>query len=108
DFGRGSRFSTKASVNASPGLSLSGFCGATSSDIRGNCAIYVKQARGTDNWAGPKGLYETSKNDMPWLGSSKGKYTIDIDQEKYLAAVKALASAALMKSIDNFHSAIKK
>jgi hypothetical protein len=105
DFGKGSRFSKRASVNASPGLTVSGWVGGASFDGRGTAQVFPKPylRNESEDWVGPNGLYETSKNDMPWLGSSKGKYTLQVDQAKYLAATKDLLLKMVQASIDAYH-----
>lgn len=106
DYGKGSRFSKKASVNAAPGLTVTGWMGGVSFDVKGTAQVFPKPGlrEESEDWVGAQGLYETSKNDMPWLGSSKGKYTLEVDQAKYLAATKTLLSKMTLACIDAFHN----
>lgn len=110
DFGRAGRFSRKASVNASPGLTVTGWMGAASYDGRGTAQVFPKPyvRNESEDWVGPNGLYETSKNDMPWMGSVKGKYTLQVDQPKFLAATKELLLKMVMASIDAYHNELNK
>lgn len=104
-FDRGSKFSKKASVAGEPSLWISGYSGAVSSDARGGATIYLKPYGTSDNsWVGPEGIYETSKNSKPWMGSAMGKYTLDVKQDEYLAALKKLLITASNQSIDAFQA----
>ncbi len=105
DFGKSGRFTKKASVNASPGLTVSGWMGAASFDAKGTAQVFPKPylRHEADDWVGANGLYETSKNEMPWMGSTKGKYTLEVDQPKYLAATKELLTKMVLASIDAYH-----
>lgn len=106
-FDRGSKFGKKASVSGEPALWISGYTGAVSHDAKGGATIYVK-AFGTEekNWVGPNQIYQTSKNDKPWMGSSMGKYTLDINQDEYLMELKKLIQIATNKTIEAFHEGL--
>lgn len=110
DYGKSGRFSNKAKVSANPGLTVSGWMGAASFDGRGSAQASPKPylRNESDDWVGPNGIYETSKNDMPWMGSSKGKYTLDVNETKYLAATKELLEKMVLSSIDAYHSELNK
>ena len=105
DYGKSGRFTNKAKVNASPGLTVTGWMGAASFDGKGTAQVFPKPylRNESDDWVGTNGIYETSKNDMPWLGSSKGKYTLEINETKYLAATKELLEKMILASIDAYH-----
>lgn len=104
-FDRGSKFSKKASVAGEPNLWIQGYIGVVSNDARGGSTIYLKPyGDGNLNWVGPSGIAETSKNSKPWMGSAMGKYTLEVKQEEYLAALKKLLIAASNKTIEAFHA----
>ena len=101
---RGSKFSKKAKVSASPYLTFGGNLNTYPIGKGGSPAVIsVGSKEGLEDFDGPEGLYETSSNHMPWLGSAKGKYILDIDQAKYLALVKAFLFQSVEKSIDRWH-----
>lgn len=103
-YDRGSKFSKKAKVSASPYLTFGGNLNTYPIGKGGSPAVIsVWSKEGAEDFAGPQGLYETSSNDMPWLGSSKGKYILDIDQAKYLALVKGMLMQGVEKSIERWH-----
>lgn len=103
-FERGSRLAKKAKVSASAYLTFGGNINSYPIGRGGSPAVIsVASKDGIEDIEGAKGLYETSKNDAPWLGSSKGKYVLDVDQQKYLAAMKAFLMQAVDKGIDRWH-----
>ncbi len=103
-FERGSKFSKKAKVSASPYLTFGGNLNTYPIGKGGSPAVInVGSNGGYEDFEGKEGLYETSKNHMPWLGSAKGKYVLDINQEKYLALIKGMLMEAVNKSIDKWH-----
>lgn len=105
NFNRGSKFSKKASVAGEPNLWIQGYVGAVSSDAKGGSTIYLKPYGDGDlSWVGPNGISETSKNNKPWMGSAMGKYTLDVKQDEYLAALKKLLVNASTKAIDAFQA----
>lgn len=104
DFDRGSRLSKKAKVSASAYLTFGGNLNTYPVGKGGSPAVIsVGSKNGAEDFAGEKGLYETEKNDMPWLGSAKGKYILDINQNKYLALVRGMLLQAVEKSIAKWH-----
>jgi len=103
-FDRGSKFGKKAKVAASPYLTFGGYLNTYPIGKGGSPAVIsVGSKEGAEDFAGEKGLYETEKTDMPWLGSSRGKYILDIDQNKYLALVRGMLMQAVEKSIAKWH-----
>jgi hypothetical protein len=107
-FDRGSKMSKKASVAGEPALWIDGYTGAVSNDARGGATIYLKPFGTSDlSWVGEGGISETSSNKKPWMGSSMGKYTLEVKQSEYLAALKNLLVTASNQTIDAFHAELK-
>lgn len=103
-FDRGSRLGKKAKVAASPYLTFGGYLNSYPIGKGGSPAVIsVGSKEGAEDFAGKEGIYETSKNHKPWMGSSMGKYILDIDQEKYLALVRGMLMQAVDKSIAKWH-----
>ncbi|MDF3079161.1 MAG: hypothetical protein K0S09_3050 [Sphingobacteriaceae bacterium] len=106
----GGAFASKAKIQAAPNLVVSGSMNAAVA--KGGGVATVKPVRAEDDWIGPEGIYQTSKSSLPQLfgmgaSSSSSKYTIDINEQKYLAHVKQFVLAAANASIDAWREGIK-
>lgn len=106
----GGSFAMKAQIEAVPNLVVSGIMGTAVSKGGGNSQI--KPVKADDSWVGPEGMYQTSKHKMsPLFGmgatSSSSKWTLDVDQAKYLAMVKSYLIAASIANIDAWQADLK-
>ena len=108
-FDRGSRYSKKASVNASPYLTFGGPMTSYPSIRNGSPAtIMAGTKEGETDFVGPEGLYETSSRRSKYLGNAFGKYTLDIDQAKYLAFIRTMLLKSVEQSIETWNTAMNK
>lgn len=108
-FDRGSRYSKKASVNASPYLTFGGPMTSYPSIRNGSPAtIMAGTKEGETDFVGPEGLYETSSRRSKYLGNAFGKYTLDIDQAKYLAFIRTMLLKSVEQSIETWNAAMNK
>lgn len=109
EFGRGSKFSKKASVDATPHLTLSVWMTSFPSIRNGSPATIVAgNKNGETDFVGPEGLYETSSRKSKYLGNAFGKYTLDIDQAKYLTFIRSVLLKLVEKSIETWNAAMNK
>jgi len=108
-FDRGSRYSKKASVDASPYLTFGGSMTSYPFARNGSPAtVNAGTKEGVTDFVGPEGLYETSSRKSRYLGNAFGKYTLDIDQAKYLAYIRTMLLTSVEKSIDTWVAAMNK
>lgn len=106
----GGAFANKAKIEAEPNLAISGMMSTSVS--KGGGVSYTKPVKADDSWVGPEGMYQTKKGKMsPLFGmgasSSSSKWTMDIDETKYLATVKSYLLAAANASIDAWQADLK-
>ncbi len=103
-YDRGSRLGKKATTSASPYLTFGGYLNTYPAVRLGSPAVIsVGTKTGVEGFEGPEGIYETSKNSKAWMGSSIGKYALDVNQEKYLSLVREMLLQSVEKSIDRWH-----
>lgn len=106
----GGAFANKAKIEAEPNLVISGLMNTSVS--KGGGVSYIKPVKADDSWVGPEGMYQTKKSKMsPLFGmgasSSSSKWTMDVDEAKYLATVKSYLLAAASASIDAWQADLK-
>ena len=108
-FDRGSKFSKKATVEASPYLTFGGPM-LSYPIARNGSPVYIMAGtkQGETDFAGPEGLFETSSRKSRYLGNAFGKYTLDIDQTKYLTYIKTMLLTSVEKSVDTWIAAMNK
>jgi hypothetical protein len=107
----GGAFSKKAKIEAEPNLAFSGFMSTTVS--KGGGISYLKPVKADDSWVGSEGMYQTSNRKVvsPLFGmgasSSSSKWTLDVDQAKFLSTVKSYLLAAANASVDAWQTELK-
>lgn len=103
-FERGSKYSKTAKISATPWLTFGGSFTSYPIGKGASPAVVNGGVKGGEaDFAGPAGIYETSKTTMPWLGSSKGKYVLDINQQIYLTHIKNMLLKTVDQSITRWH-----
>ena len=108
-FDRGSRYAKKASVDASPYLTFGGpMISYPISRLAAPAYVMAGTKQGETDFVGPEGLYETSSRKSTYLGNAFGKYTLDIDQAKYLAYIRTMLLSSVEKSIETWNTAMNK
>lgn len=108
-FDRGSKFSKKASVEASPYLTFGGPM-ISYPIARNGSPVYIMAGtkNGETDFVGPEGLYETASRKSRYLGNAFGKYALDIDQQKYLAFIRTMLLKSVEESINTWVQAMNK
>ncbi len=106
----GGAFAWKAQIEAEPNLAISGTM--TTSVEKGGGVSNIKPVKAGDDWVGPEGVYQTSKGKMsPLFGmgasSSSSKWTIEVNQDKFLSILKSHLLAAANASIDAWQANLK-
>lgn len=106
----GGAFANKAKIEAEPNLVISGMMNTSVS--KGGGISYIKPVKADDSWVGPEGMYQTKKSKMsPLFGmgasSSSSKWTMDVDEPKFLSTVKSYVLAAANASIDAWQADLK-
>lgn len=106
-YDRGSRYGKKASVSGAPYLTFGGNMNVYPVGKGGSpFSITAGSKEGVEDIAGPGGISETSKNSKPWMGSNMGKYVLDVDEKKYLAAVSTFLNEAVDACIDRMQKEV--
>lgn len=106
----GGGFALKAKIEAEPEMVISG--GMNTAVPTGGGFGTMKPLKAGGDWIGSQGIYETSSGKMtPWFGmgasSSSSKWTMDIDQTKYLGLLKSNILAAALSGIDSWQAGLK-
>jgi len=98
---RGGAFSTKAELQASPYLAVSG--STIISVSKGGATVMLNAAKAPNDWVGPGGFTKTDgKYPHYYANAAHSKFSVDIDEPKYLEYVKTYLTAAVNTSIDTF------
>lgn len=107
-YARGSRLGKKAKVAGAPYLTFGGAMNVYPIGKGGSpFSITAGSTEGVEDIAGPEGIYETSSKDRPWLGSNMGKYVVQIDEAKYLAAMRSFLDEAVEDCIARMQEEVK-
>lgn len=107
-YDRGSRLGKKASVSGAPYLTFGGALNVYPVGKGGSpFSITAGSKEGVEDIAGPEGISETSKNSKPWMGSNMGKYVLQVDEAKYLAAMRAFLNEAVEDCIARMQEEVK-